>query len=134
MLLNKDGKVAQWWLTPEEEVLLEDCNSMHQIVYAISDQLAACLDFESPKANWRRRNATDVLQQIGIERPTNVQARDCGTYLRQAFGEPTRSQGKNRWLTPPNIDKDKAEAIEKEANRPKQTDFGPDYIPADDEY
>ncbi|PKG93060.1 VapE domain-containing protein [Paraglaciecola sp. MB-3u-78] len=134
VLFNKGGKDAQWWLTAEEQELLEDCNSAHQIVNAISDQLAASLDVDAPQKEWRRRSATEVLQQIGIDRPTNVQARDCGTYLRQTFGEPTRSQGKSRWLTPPNIDKDMAEAREKEENRPKQTDFGPDYIPGDDEY
>jgi predicted P-loop ATPase len=134
VLLNKGGKDAEWWLTAEEQELLEDCNSAHQIVNAISDQLAASLDVDAPHKEWRRSSATEVLQQIGIDRPTNVQARDCGTYLRQAFGEPTRSQGKSRWLTPPNIDKDMAEAREKEENRPKQTGFGPDYIPADDEY
>jgi predicted P-loop ATPase len=134
VVFNKGGECAQWWLTAEEQELLEDCNSVHQIVNAVVDQLAASLNVDAPQKEWRRSSATEVLQQIGIERPTNVQARDCGTYLRQAFGEPTRSQGKSRWLVPPNIDKFKAEAREKEESKPKQTDFGPDYIPADDEY
>jgi putative DNA primase/helicase len=134
VLLNKGGEDAQWWLKTEEQELLEDCNGAHQIINAISDQLAACLDFDSSKTDWRKASATEVLQQIGIERPTNAHARDCGTYLRQELGEPNRSQGKNRWLTPPNIDRDKAATLEKEANKPKQSVFDPDYTPGDDEY
>ena len=134
VLFNKGGEDAQWWLTTEEQELLEQCNAVHQIVNAVCDQLAACLDFDSSKAEWRKASATEVLQQIGIERPTNAQARDCGTYLRQELGEPNRSQGKNRWLTPPNIDKDKAAVLENEENRSRVNDSGPDYIPSDDEY
>jgi putative DNA primase/helicase len=92
----------QWWLTPEEEKALEERNQQHRTVSAIRDILEVELDFDKPESDWRLMTATEVLLGIGIKNPTNPQARDCGNYLRDVLGPPTRSKGKTRWRVPLN--------------------------------
>ena len=90
----------QWWLTPEEEKALEAVNQGHRIVNAVRDALEAHLDFDIPDTEQKLMTATEVLLAVGIKNPTNPQMRDCGTYLRNQLGEPTKSKGKTRWRVP----------------------------------
>jgi putative DNA primase/helicase len=90
----------QWWLTGEEEALLEQYNKGHRIVNAVRDRLESVLDESIPLEDWELKTATEVLKDAGFEYPTNPQTRDCGTYLREHFGAPTRSKGKTRWNVP----------------------------------
>jgi hypothetical protein len=90
----------QWWLTPDEEALLEEHNRGHRVVNAVRDCLEAELDFDIPDGDWQLKTATEVLKHIGIQNPTTGQARDCGAYLRDKIGEPTRSKGRTRWRVP----------------------------------
>jgi predicted P-loop ATPase len=96
--LYKAGE--QWWLTPEEEKELEERNKGHRAVNAVRDSLEANLDFERPDSDWKLMTATEVLYAVGISNPGNPQARDCGNYLREVLGTPTRSKGKTRWRVP----------------------------------
>ncbi len=57
--------------------------------------------FDMPEATWKKRTATQVLTSIGYKNPSNQQTRECGSVLRELYGEPTVSQGKTRWLMPP---------------------------------
>jgi virulence-associated protein E len=90
----------QWWLTPEEEQELEERNQGHRAVNAVRDTLEADLDFDRPESDWKLMTATEVLYAVGISNPGNPQARDCGNYLREVLGTPTKSKGKTRWRVP----------------------------------
>ena len=87
-------------LTREEEQVLEEYNKGHRVINAVRDCLEAGLDFSLPDSDLQLMTATEVLNQVGIERPTNPQTRDCGSYLREKVGEPTKSKGKTRWRVP----------------------------------
>jgi putative DNA primase/helicase len=102
MFKGKDS--PQWWLTDAEQIQLEKLNARHKKRTAIDDLLDVELQFEEPKERWVRLSASEVLKAVGIERPTNPQAKECANFLRQHFGQPTRSQGKTRWLVPPTND------------------------------
>lgn len=91
---------VQWWLTPEEEAALEERNQGHRAINAVRDALEANLDLELPESSWKLKTATEVLECVGIRHPNNAQARDCGNYLREVLGNPTRSKGKTRWRVP----------------------------------
>ncbi len=92
----KAGK--QWWLTPEEEQLLEEQNAKHLSVSVVRDQLLTIVDPTVVDiSECRPMTASEVLHAAGFEHPTNGQARECGTLLRGWFGEPRRIQGRDKW-------------------------------------
>jgi len=41
-----------------------------------------------------------LLRELGLERPTNPQCRECGTILREWFGDPRKIQGLHKWRIP----------------------------------
>ena len=94
----------QWWLTPDEERQLEAHNKQHRAVSAIRDLLESSLDFDAPLEKRTMMSASSVLKEIGIQNPSNVQAKECGQFLRELYGDPRKSQGAMRWLVPPSID------------------------------
>jgi len=91
----------QWWLTQDEERLLEKNNQNHRASSTIRDLIETELNFDTPEAKWVRMTSTGVLQAVGMKTPSNPQARECGQILRDKFGEPKKSQGSMRWLVPP---------------------------------
>ncbi|MEP7706447.1 VapE domain-containing protein [Paraglaciecola sp. 25GB23A] len=97
----KGKESPQWWLTDEEQDQLEALNSHHKKRTAIEDLLESELQFDAPKESWTRLAAGELLKVVGIQNPTNQQAKECGDFLRQRIGQSTRSQGKVRWLVPP---------------------------------
>lgn len=95
----KAGK--QWWLTPEEEQMLEEQNSKHLSASVVRDQVLAIVDPDVDDiSDCRPLTASEVLVLAGIERPTNPQAKECANLLRKWFGEPRRIQGRERWRVP----------------------------------
>ncbi len=96
-----------WWLSKDEEVLLERHNQTHRSASAIRDGITENLDFSADKSRWQRKTPLQVLNDLGYERPDNPLTRECGAILREMFGEPTRSQGMTRWLVPPHKDESK---------------------------
>jgi len=91
---------TQWWLTPEEDAELEEQNQAHRAVSSLEELILPELDFEMPKDKWRYMSATELLQAIGFERPTNGHCRECGSVLRSHFGPPVKIQGVRKWKVP----------------------------------
>lgn len=88
----------QWWLTPEEDDLLESVNREHTAVNAIREQVLAVLDLDDkPHEPARRRSTTAVLQRAGIKQPSNSQCKDCAAVLREFLGEPKKVKGYMTW-------------------------------------
>lgn len=91
----------RWWLDQAEEQELDQWNTGHVVKSSIQDLLAASVDKGAPLEMWRKLAATEVLLELGFERPTNAHAKDCGKALRELFEDPVKSKGVNRWLVPP---------------------------------
>ncbi len=92
----------RWWLVREEELQLELWNAGHVVKTAIHDALAAALNLDAPKKDWRKLPASDVLTELGYKTPTNPQTKDCGNALRALLGAPIgTTKGTSRWLVPP---------------------------------
>jgi hypothetical protein len=87
-------------LTPEEDAELEVQNDAHRAVSSLEELILPELDLDMSKELWRYKSATEVLQFIGIDRPTNVQCRECGRVLRDRFGSPKKIQGIMKWKAP----------------------------------
>lgn len=91
----------QWWLTPEEERTLAAINNQHRIQTAIEIKVSEALDLEKAgDPGLPRLTANQVLEKLGIERPTNAQSKEANVALRAALGEPKRVKGYNLWSIP----------------------------------
>ena len=100
----------QWWFDKEQEAQLEAWNERHQTTSIVRDAVASVIDLMGDDTlKIRRMTATEVLNEAGIDHPTQVQARECGAILRVKFGPPKKSSGIFRWELPlrkPADDKD----------------------------
>ena len=113
-----DGK--QWWLTPEEERMLDEQNSRHLSVSVVRDQVLAIVDPDvSDVSQCRPMTPTEVLQAAGFDHPTNAQAKECATLLRGWFGEPRRIQGRDRWRVPLRAEADVSPAVRPKGHKSK---------------
>jgi len=100
----KDGK--QWWLDRNEEKCLDVYNKEHRSASAIREAILSIVDLEPGNANnLVTITAGDVLREIGIDKPTNPQFKECNSVLRELFGESKRIKGVNKWRIPKKIGK-----------------------------
>lgn len=90
------GEGGIWWLTQAEERLLEEWNTRHVGSSVIADAVYAWLDLDKVGCS-RTLTPTEVLKIVGIDRPTNAQAKECGAILREEFGAPRKTQGRDKW-------------------------------------
>lgn len=92
---------AQWWLSEEEEQMLEALNRRHQTISTIAETLAEYVDlngFDGPRV--ASLTATEMLEVMGYKQPTNPQAKECAAALRALLGDSKRIKGINRWKVP----------------------------------
>ena len=91
----------QWWLSNEEEATLATINRQHRLISAVESKIEEALDLELiGDICLPRMTANQVLQKIGIEKPTNAQSKEANVALRARLGESTRSKGANWWRVP----------------------------------
>lgn len=119
--LLKQGET--WWLNGDEEVLLERQNSLHRSFSLIRDQLVAIIDPDvTDTSACKAMTATEVLEAAGIEHPSNPQAKECASFLREWFGEPKRIHGRDKWRVPLRPDA-KAETTDEQPYKPVKDKF-----------
>ena len=99
-------KGKEWWLTQSEESFLDGYNrANHRQVSVIRELLEQHLDLDrKDEPKLPRMLPIEVLRWMGIERPTNPQAKECGTHLREMLGAPKRVKGYNVYRIPKRVD------------------------------
>ncbi len=100
---------ATWWLTPDEDVRLDELNRDHRAVSVLEEKLIETFDSDLSNELWSNLSATEVLENIGYQRPTNQLCRECGGILREHFGQPKKSHGIAKWKVP--LDSRKARSL-----------------------
>lgn len=91
----------QWWLTPEEEALLEFHNKKHRAVSVIRERILDALDLDRINENGlSAMTPTQLLQSIDIKHPTNAQSKEAASVLRELLGDHKRINGANKWRIP----------------------------------
>ena len=90
----------QWWLTRDEEELLQSQNRWFEAVSVIEEQLVAAFDHDMPDEARPTLTASEALQHVDYTKPTNAQARECGGVLRKLFGQPKKIKGRTVWRLP----------------------------------
>jgi predicted P-loop ATPase len=92
---------AEWWLTAEEEELLEAQNRPHRTISAVEDLVLAELDLERiGDPNLTAMTPRELLVLLEVKLPTNQQCKECAGVLRTYLGEPRRIQGRDKWRIP----------------------------------
>ena len=93
----------QWWLDGDFEAALATQNRDFESLDPVEDLIASRLDWESPQNFWTERTVTDILIEVGIDRPQKVQVTQAGIFLRKLTGLGfRRSHGGSRLcLAPP---------------------------------
>jgi hypothetical protein len=91
---------AEWWLSKDEEALLETHNRKHRSVSAIRELLTSKFVWDMPEQDWLFCSPIEVLRVFGIRLPGNRQCKECADFLREHFGPERKRNGKVGWLVP----------------------------------
>ena len=84
----------QWWLTREEETMLEAQNKFHGRVSLIREQLMDIIDFNKVgQANLPAMTASQILKFLPISNPSNSTFKEIHNVLREFLGPPKRING-----------------------------------------
>lgn len=92
----------RWWLERDEEGALEIVNDNHRHVDPIEEIILGAYDCNATRD--RKLAASDVLREIGFEKPTTGQSRTASKVLKAMFGEPRKSNGRLVFTMPFRID------------------------------
>lgn len=93
-----------WYLSNDEMAALNNSNEDFQVIDPIQERLMSKLEWDTDPSSWRWVTATDLLIELGIDRPTQGEAMKASTCMRQKNGGQTRRYGgKNQVLAPHKI-------------------------------
>ncbi len=88
----------QWWLTKDEELELAEVNKSHRVVSMVRERVTEAINLDAPaNAKTKALSAIKMLQEAGIEYPSNPQCKECASILREIYGEPKKVQGTYVW-------------------------------------
>ena len=103
--LSSDLDRRQWWLTSEEDQLLEAQNKPFEILNYVELLIEEGLDWDVPKDFWCEMSAIQVLEACGIdrERQSSFVARAGQVLKKMTGGAPMRKgkKGSRYYLVPP---------------------------------
>ena len=87
-----------WWLTKDEEMLLESFNKNHRSVSSIHERILSVIDLNGTMI--KSLTASGMLIELEIKNPTNTQCKECASVLRELFGQPKKINGAMKWRIP----------------------------------
>lgn len=92
---------AEWWLTKDEESLLERHNSEHRSVSLMRERLIAELDMtRRDESSNPSMGTVEVLSQLGYDRPSNGDTKELTGLLREILGPSRKVNGTQKWRMP----------------------------------
>jgi putative DNA primase/helicase len=100
-------KGETWYLSPEEMGALNDHNRDHEVLDPIRERIMSRLDWDGADTlQWRWMTATDVMTEIGFDRPTRADVTHCGLILQELNGKRRKIvRGKSLALVPPRLER-----------------------------
>ena len=95
----------RWWMNAEEEAMLEAVNKEHEAIDPVEEMILMRYEWGCDRpAAYADRTATQILQEIGYDKPNKAQTTHCAGVLRKLTGKPARKSGSNRFfLMPPKV-------------------------------
>lgn len=90
----------RWWLERDEEAALEGVNREHESIDPLEEILLQRFNWAQPGYGIEM-TATDVLLEVGFDRPNKTQATDCSRLLQRMTGAKARKSGSKRLFRMP---------------------------------
>jgi putative DNA primase/helicase len=91
-----------YYLTPEEMDALNTHNEAFQVTDPIEERIQTRLHWEAMQIDWVWKTATEVLIEVGVDRPTQGDATKAAQCIRKMNGgNGKRSNGRTLLLVPP---------------------------------
>lgn len=89
------------YLTPDEMGALNTHNQDYEVLDPVTERLQSRYDWASDPLYWRWVTATDVLAEIGFDRPSKADVTACGMTVLRINGKQTKRTTKARYLLMP---------------------------------
>lgn len=89
------------YLTPDEMGALNTHNQDYEVLDPVAERLQSRYDWASDPLYWRWVTATDVLAEIGFDRPSKADVTACGMTVLRMNGKQTKRTAKARYLLMP---------------------------------
>lgn len=101
-IYRKFQRGETWFLNTEEMMMLNEYNQEFETVDPIEEMLLAKFDWKL-KGHGNSMTATEILKEIGVDKPTRPQVNTCGQIVTKLVGESSRRSTKGRrvWTMPP---------------------------------
>lgn len=92
---------AEWWLSKDEETLLEQHNSDHRSISLMRERLMAGIDLNKIGAPDNPLLGTiQILGALGYEYPSNSDTKELTALLREILGPSKKINGTQKWRVP----------------------------------
>ncbi len=99
--LYKNGE--SWYLSAEEMPLLNSHNKDFEVSDPIEELIRERLDWEQDKKFWSEATVSQLLEQLGISKPTQTELNKAGSILKKITGVEPRRTGQARLYKLPYI-------------------------------
>lgn len=94
-------------LTAEEMDALNGHNKEYQAADPIEERVQVKLDWDAPENTWRWKTSTEILLEIGVDKPTGTDASKAGAAILGLNGDRSRRvKGRNQNFVPPKVGAD----------------------------
>lgn len=91
----------EWWLTKDEERLLEEHNSQHRSISLMRERLLNIIDLKKVgEAGNTAIGTVDLLAKLDVTHPTNGDTKELTAILRELLGPSKSYGGKQKWRVP----------------------------------
>lgn len=90
-----------YYLTPDEMTALNAHNEAFQVIDPIEERIQVRLAWDCPQSEWEWKTTTEILLQIGMDRPTQSDATKAGAYIRKMNGGQHKRMNSARLLLVP---------------------------------
>ncbi len=100
-VLDHYHKGAQWWLTPDEQEMLNEVNAEHESVDPVEEMLRKVFDWDRPGLG-QDMTASEALIAIGFDKPNRAASTHASKILQKMTGGKPRkgSQGRRVFRMP----------------------------------
>jgi len=89
----------RWWLERAEEARLEGANADHQRGDPVEELILS--RYSRTEAPTRRLTATEILIELGYDKPSKAMLNEAACVMRKHFGEWTKHNGRKVFRVPP---------------------------------
>lgn len=97
--LFEDGE--GWFLTPDEMALLNSHNESFEVIDPIAELIQTGLCWDHKPGRWRWLQASQILRELGIEKPTSSESTRAALIVRKLNNNRSRkSNGRNLLASP----------------------------------